>query len=586
MISSKSVEPQQGLMESGEYVGARILEEMRARARLYQALIEQSSDLIVILDKIGRFRYVSPSYHRVLGYSAEHLRKKTIFDLIHPDDLSQAITAFSAVLQSKTLTVRVTVRVRHLNGSWVILESSGRNCLDDPAINGIVAHARDVTERVAMEETLRYQTLHDALTDLPNRTFFLERLEQLLQDARQKDDNLALLMMDLDRFKDINDTFGHQYGDELLQRIAIRLRELAAEPDIVARLGGDEFAFLLPQSGEEQAREIIAILQATLEEPITIDGFPLQVKTSVGVVIYPQHGSDPLDLMRRADVAMYTAKRKHQEYAFYDPSFDQYSPRCLALVTELRKAINNELLSLYYQPKANLLHGGIYGVEALARWIHPEYGFIPPDQFIALAEQTGLITPLTGWVLETAIRQIKTWLSSGLHLSISVNLSMWDLRDAMLPEMIGAMLRRYNVPPHLLCIELTESAVMTDVEHTLDVLNRLFALGIRLAIDDFGTGYSSLAYLKRLPVDEIKIDRSFVQHMSAVRADATIVRATITMAHCLGMQVVAEGVEDAATWQVLRQYKCDAVQGYYLSRPLPASEFEDWLEESKPALAS
>ncbi len=397
---------------------------------------------------------------------------------------------------------------------------------------------------------------------------------------------MALLVIDLDRFKDINDTFGHQHGDLLLQQVGARLRQTLSDSETVAHIGGDKFAVLLPAADELAARKVVSALRGALEEAFIVADSPLQVEVSIGVVLYPAHGTTPLTLLRHADTAMYTAKRTHEGYALYDATHDdQSSSRRLALIGALRLAITNNELTLYYQPKVDLKTGTSCSVEALARWQHPTYGFVPPDQFIPLAEQTGLIMPLTHWVLEAAIRQCSDWLRAGLDLGIAVNLSMWNLREATLPETIARLLEQYNVPARLLRLELTESAIMSDTDHALEVLLRLSGLGIRISIDDFGTGYSSLAYLKRLPVDELKIDRSFVQHMAEIETDATIVRSIVTLAHSLGLQVVAEGIEDQATWQMLSALDCDTAQGYYMARPLPTQELEHWLQNMKETVA-
>jgi EAL domain-containing protein (putative c-di-GMP-specific phosphodiesterase class I) len=321
-------------------------------------------------------------------------------------------------------------------------------------------------------------------------------------------------------------------------------------------------------------------LRATLEEPFTIEGLPVQAEASVGAALYPLHGQDALTLFRHADIAMYEAKREHEGYLIYDISHDRYSPRRLALMGALRTAITRNELRLFYQPKVDLKTNTICSVEALVRWQHPEFGFVPPDQFIPLAEQSGLITQLTFWVLETAVRQCREWMDMGFNLSIAVNLSMWDLREAILPDVISNLLTRYDVPARLLRVELTESTMMTDVERALAVLMRLSEQGIQVSVDDFGTGYSSLAYLKRLPINELKIDRSFVQHITNTETDATIVRSTVMMAHCLGLQVVAEGVEDEATSHLLSDLKCDLAQGYFISRPVPAPALISWLRET------
>jgi len=553
-------------------------ESLQEKGQIYQALSEQATDLVLITDAEGRFLYLSPSHQRILGYDPEVLLNKNVFAFIHPEDRKQVKAAFSLAFRDSEIVAKTAFHFLHANGTWVILECTGRNCLQDPAVKGFIVNARDITGQIKMEETLRHQALHDALTDLPNRTFLQKRLEQAIMNAERQHNSVALLIMDLDRFKEINDTFGHQHGDLLLQQVSTRLVQAIGSAGIVSRLGGDEFAILLPKADEESTGIIAEQLRYVLEEPFMVAGYPLNVEASVGIVLYPLHGTDGLTLMRRADVAMYAAKSTHEGVAFYKATHDdQYSSRRLALIGALRQAIAANELTLYYQPKVNLKTGLTSSVEALARWQHPIHGLVPPDQFITLAEQTGLINALTAWALETAVRQCRVWLQSGLSLSVAVNLSSWNLRDVTLPETIMSLLTRYSVPSQLLRVELTESAIMTDTDRALDILHRLSALGIHISVDDFGTGYSSLAYLKRLPVDELKIDRSFVQHMLEVEADATIVRSTIMLAHNLGLHVVAEGVEDEATLNLLADFECDFAQGYYMSCPLSAVELERWL---------
>ncbi len=561
----------------------KIAQTLLESERRFRALTENASDLVLILDATGIYRYVSPSHQKILGYTAEELLGTSIFNLFTTEDLPAALISFTDSLKTNTM-VRRKCRLRHANGSIKTIEYVGHSCFDDPAIGGFVINGHDVTERTVMEKMLRYQVSHDTLTELPNRTTLLECLEQAIIAAertqRESNSEVALLTMDLDSFKEINDTFGHHHGDMLLQQLGIRLRSVVTENDTVARLGGDEFALLLPVSDSTRIERTIAAIDAVLEEPFVIEDLPLQIQASTGVALYPTHGFDALTLLRHADVAMYTAKHAHLGYMLYDPAQDTYSPRRLALMGALRKAISNDELKLYYQPKVEISTGKVQSVEALVRWQHPEFGFIPPDQFIPLAEQTGLIIPLTLWVLETAARQCSEWLRVGLELSIAVNLSMWDLRELTLPNTIGALLERYALPAHLLRVELTESVVMTDVERTLDILNRLSKLGIQISVDDYGTGYSSLAYLKRMPISELKIDRSFVMHMVDTEADATIVQSTVAMAHSLGLKVVAEGVEDEKTWCLLADFKCDTAQGYYMSRPISSQDLENWVRKA------
>ena len=561
----------------------KIAQSLVENERRFRALTENASDLVLILDATGIYRYVSPSHQKILGYTAEELLGTSIFNLFTTEDLPAALTSFTDSITTNTM-MRRKCRLRHSNGSIKTIEYVGHSCFDDPAIGGFVINGHDVTERTVMEKMLRYQVSHDTLTELPNRTTLLEYLEQAIIAAEhtqsESNSEVALLTMDLDSFKEINDTFGHHHGDMLLQQLGIRLRSVVTENDTVARLGGDEFALLLPVSDSTSVERTIAAIDAVLEEPFVIEDLPLQVQASIGVALYPTHGSDALTLLRHVDVAMYTAKHAHLGHMLYDPAQDTYSPRRLALMGALRKAITNNELKLYYQPKVEISTGKVQSVEALVRWQHPEFGFIPPDQFIPLAEQTGLIIPLTQWVLETAARQCSEWLRIGLELSIAVNLSMWDLRELTLPNTIGALLERYSLPAHLLRVELTESVVMTDVERTLDILHRLSKLGIQISVDDYGTGYSSLAYLKRMPITELKIDRSFVMHMADTEADATIVQSTVAMAHSLGLKVVAEGVEDEKTWCLLADFNCDTAQGYYMSRPVCSQDLENWVRKT------
>lgn len=555
----------------------RAEEALKASERKFRALTEQATDLVFVLNAAGVYRYASPSHQRMLGYTSEDLLGRNVFEFIHPADKKQVHNSWETAFEGNGALARTECRLRRAHGSWITVEAIGRNCFDDPDVQGFIINARDVTERITMEQELRYQALHDALTDLPNRTLLLEQLEQAIQTAPTQE--LALLVLGLNRFKDINDTFGHQWGDVLLQEVGKRLKQALSPSCTVSRLGGDEFAIVQPVAGEKEIHQTALMLHTILEEPFSLEEHPVQLDASIGGVLYPAHGNDPLILLRKADVAMFTAKQAHREFALYEIGHEQNTARHLDLIRELRHAISAQEFMLYYQPKVEMKTGMVHSVEALLRWQHPAHGFIPPDQFIPLAEQTGLIAPLTRWVLETALRQCAEWLQAGIGLEVAVNLSMWDLRDTSLPTTICGLLEQYHVPAKHLRVELTESAVMADPDQTIEVLKHLAAVGIRSSIDDFGTGYSSLAYLKRLFVTELKIDRSFVQHITEVEADETIVRSTVTMAHSLGLKVVAEGVEDAASFHLLAELDCDTAQGYFLARPLPQQELKRWLEE-------
>ena len=548
-------------------------EALQARERLFRALIEQTTDLIFILDAVGMYRFASPSHLRVLGYAPEDLLRVNIFGLLHPVDLPEAFSILAGAFQSSGTVIQIELRLKRADDSWITLECVGHNCLDDPAIEGLVVTAHDITQRKAMEEQLRHLALHDSLTGLPNRVSLQDSITLAIESAEQSASKGALLVLGLNRFEEVKDAFVHQFGDTLLQQISLRLNQAVHSDEIVARPGEDEFALLLPKADPAYVRRVIENVHTALKEPICVGEYPLHIEESIGVALYPEHGTDALILLQHADVAMYKARQAHERSAFYEASHDQDTLRRLKLMGALLPAIENNELQLYYQPKIQVSTMRVYGVEALVRWISPSYGLIPPDQFIPLAEQTGLIRPLTQWVLETAVQQSRVWLDAGLELSIAVNISAWNLREAALPENIATLLKQYHVSPHLLRIEVTESAAMMDLNKALDVLARIANLGISISVDDFGTGQSSLAYLKRLPVDELKIDQAFVRHMATNEVDASIVRSTVLLAHSLDLKVVAEGVEDQAVVDLLASYQCDTIQGYFFSRPLPVQDF-------------
>jgi diguanylate cyclase (GGDEF)-like protein len=431
-----------------------------------------------------------------------------------------------------------------------------------------------------------HQALHDALTGLPNRSLFSHRIEQLLNAGRRADRTAAVMLIDLDHFKEINDTLGHHAGDRLLQEVAERLDATLDESQTVARLGGDEFGVLLPDCGShDEASAVAQQLLAQLREPFSIDGLTLEVDASIGIACAPGHGNDVEQLNQRADIAMYAAKEGGRGYVMFEPQLDRYSPRRLSLAGSLRSAIADGEIVLFYQPKALLTTGKIVGVEALARWRHPRLGLIGPSEFVPIAEQTGLIGPLTSYVLEEALNQVREWSAHGEELSVAVNLSARSFLDAQLAVEIPRLLERTGVPARLLELEITESMLMTDPARAKATLERLSSIGLSLSVDDFGTGYSSLANLKRLPVDGIKIDKSFVIDMPHDQSDAAIVRSTIDLAHNLGLRVVAEGVESHEAWRRLEELGCDLAQGFHVSRPVPADAMTRLLVERRTAEA-
>ena len=431
------------------------------------------------------------------------------------------------------------------------------------------------------------EALHDGLTGLPNRALLHDRLHQAIVLADRESRTAAVLMLDLDRFKEINDTLGHHEGDELLREVAGRLRGALREIDTVGRLGGDEFAIVLPGTAAADAVEIARGLADVLDQPLRWrTDMALRVRASIGIVVYPEHGNDADELLRHADLAMYEAKSSGGGERLYDAGIDDTSPERLRFVGELQDAVRRRELALHFQPKVSLGTGRIEGLEALVRWPHPTLGLLPPARFLDLAERAGLIGELTSFALDAALRECRSWLDAGLEIQVAVNLSPSALHtDAIVAE-VAALLDARGVPGRLLQLELTESSLVADPVTARRTLVRLRELGVSIALDDFGTGYSSLAHLKDLPVDELKIDRAFITGLVDSQAEVAIVRSTIQLAHDLGLRVVAEGVETSAVLARLADLGCDAVQGYLLGRPSPAAVVRSSIDASAMAAAA
>ena len=444
----------------------------------------------------------------------------------------------------------------------------------------LVPLLRSVTIRIRRQvEEIEHRSLHDDLTGLPNRMLFGDRVQQAIFASRRGGGSPAVMLLDVGRLKDINNTLGHETGDDLLQALAARLRAELRANETLARLAGDEFGLLLPATSAEEAMHVAARVHELLESPFTLAGLPLEVGASIGIAACPEHGEEAETLLRHADVAMYMAKEAHAKTAFYDAEQDTNDAARLALAGELRRALDRDELVVFFQPKADLRDGRVVGVEALVRWQHPERGLIPPNDFVPIAERTGLIKPLSRVVLAAAVRQCEAWNVAGYDLHVSVNLTIPDLLDLELPDRLGTLLAQSGVRPEQLELEITETTILADPFRVRQVLNGLNEIGLGLAIDDFGTGYSSLAYLKRLPVQTIKIDRSFVMGMCDDASDATIVRSTIDLGRNLGLTIVAEGVESQKEWDALKSQGCTLAQGYFISRPLPAGELAALLDE-------
>jgi len=424
-----------------------------------------------------------------------------------------------------------------------------------------------------------YLARHDALTGLPNRVLLREEAQRRIM--RLNGDAMALILMDLNEFKEVNDTLGHFAGDQLLRQVGERLAGFTTESTLVTRLGGDEFAILRSQADAVTAEQLAMRVGESLRRPFLVSGMTLEIDASMGIALAPLHAADYDGLLQRADSAMYAAKRNHTGIAMHTREQEADNSQKLALASDLRRAIEGGQLSLYYQPKATLRTGDVSGVEALVRWKHPDRGMISPDQFIPLAERSGLINLLSMWVLKTALRQVADWKRMGLVMPVSVNLSARDLIDVRLPDEIEAALHEANVASELLEVEITESVLTADPARARAIVTRIGELGPTTTIDDFGAGYSSLAYLKNLPVHALKIDRSFVLGMTDNEHDATIVHAVVDLAHNLGLRVVAEGAEDMAVWERLRLAGCDEVQGFVLAQPMPSAQATDWLSRRR-----
>ncbi len=569
-----------GLALAVAFVDRRFATQEQALAESkqhFRMVVANAPVMLLALDAAGVITLAEGRGLAALGQSAPDLMGCSFFELYY--DVPELVQQGHRALAGHEHTARSTVREVVLETRWTPVHDEHGH------VAGVIAVATDITERHRAEAALHHQALHDALTDLPNRTLLSERLEHGLRVARESAGTLALVLMDLDRFKDVNDTLGHQAGDALLLEVGARVRGALRDGDLVARLGGDEFAVLLPGADRQTAVAIARRILAVLTAPIAVEGRALTVGASLGLAVYSEHGDDSATLMRHADVAMYVAKRTGGGCALYDPAQDQHSPARLSMENDLREAIVAGRLQLFYQPKVELGTNRLCGVEALVRWPHPAHGLIAPDQFIPLAEQTGLIVPLTQWVMEEALRQLHAWEQDGLCLGVAVNLSTRALHDPTLPDTVAWLLKRYAIAPRRLTLEVTESMLMADPAQSRAVLTQLAGLGVLLSIDDFGTGYSSLGYLMELPVREVKIDKSFIVEMDRDEKHVAIVRSVSDLGHNLGLCVVAEGVETEAAWQCVRALGCAVAQGYYLSRPLAPAELTRWIDDAQWAVA-
>lgn len=553
------------------------ISELQSSEQRFRSLVENSPDCVLLVNLDLRLKHLSPAGLKVFALDRpEQVLNQPLIELFPPISREWVIKGLHAAQAGNVIENTILAYDKRGEEHWMEVifapVRDGQN-----KIVSIIGNLRDVTASRAQAAALEHLSHHDTLTDLPNRSLFVERLEGELGVCSRDSNSVAVLILDLDRFKEVNDTLGHNIGDQLLQQVAFRLQSALRRTDTIARLGGDEFAIMMAAADEQQAIKHAQDIIKALEHPVALTDLDIQISTSIGIALFPNHGRNAATLMQRADVAMYYAKRHKAGFAVYSADIDPHSLRRLSLVGELRHAIDNDELFLQFQPKVSTKGGSTVGIEALVRWRHPHHGGMAPMEFVPLAEETGLIRPMTRWVLDHALQCWSGLREEGLTPTMAINLSVRNLMDPKLAEMISANLRRWDMPARYLELEITESDIMSDPERALRVLRTLNEMGIRLSIDDFGTGYSSLSYLKQLPVQEIKIDKSFVLGMSDDANDATIVDATINLAHKLKLSVVAEGVENQKTINLLEELGCDAMQGFYISRPIDESALLDWM---------
>ena len=571
------------LLVIGVYMIRNIFVQQRKDAAQLTKLshaIEQNPVITIILDTKGKIEYVNPAFTSSTGHDLDAVLGKDP-DILKPECTDEhTLKRIWETLKAGGVW-RGEVRNQTKAGD-LIWE---RACIS-PVLNAnkdithYVAVLEDITQEKEQKEVFEYMAMHDALTNLPNRTLFSDRLEQAIKVAKREGSTLAVMLMDLDNFKEINDSLGHHVGDRVLREIGIRLCQIIHKGETVARMGGDEFLVLMPSTDEQQYVQLINHIISTLKEPFSLENLNVELGVSIGLSLYPEDGDTAELLLQHADVAMYAAKKSSESYTRYNKSLGEGLLKRLELTNELRTAIDENQFLLHFQPLINIKSNTTDKVEVLIRWQHPKRGLLYPDSFISLAEQTGYICKLTAWVIENSFQQLSDWRRSGIDIGISINVSVVDLFDLGLPELIKIKSKEFDIAPSLVTLEITESILMIYTQKSLDVLTTLRNLGVNISIDDFGTGYSSLQHLKELPVAELKIDKSFVMNMTQDDDDAIIVRSTIDLAHNLGLTVVAEGIESQEIYDVLEILGCDYGQGFHIARPRNGEQFEQWLEAS------
>lgn len=548
----------------------RLLKESEQR---YRSLVEYNVDAVFTHDLAGRLMSMNRATEAITGYFEEELLYQAPLLMVLLEDQDRAQAHFERAKEGKAQNYDVTIV--HKSGRHVHINVANIPIIVDGDVVGVYGIAKDITERSLAEKRVEYMAYHDELTGLINRRFYEQKLQEALREAEANGSQMAILFLDMDRFKNVNDSMGHALGDELLRMLADRLRFCLEERHVIARLGGDEFTLLCRDvQGEQEVSEVADRIAQVLEESFKIKGCEFHMTASIGISMYPKDGKDSETLMRHADIAMYHAKNQGGSYQYYRPGMNRKSHDSWLLERELRKGLEREEFMVYYQPQMDIATGKIIGAEALIRWIHPEKGFVSPGEFIPLAEEIGLIVPLGNWVLDEACRQNKLWQEAGLPpIKIGVNLSFRQFIQQDLARTVADTLERTRLDSSYLDLEITESMTM-EVERAMEVLAQLRSLGVSISMDDFGTGYSSLTHLTKFPIDKLKIDQSFVRNIIDGANDAAIAATIVTMAKNLKLKAIAEGVETDDQLQFLQRCGCDEIQGYWLSPPVPAEKFE------------